>query len=347
MPTLSRDQVYEAGCRILEAAGASPTNAALVADHLVEANLAGHDSHGVIRVPQYVDDIRAGRMDPQAEPEVVDDAGAMFRVDGHRGFGQVAARFATEQAVERAGSLGLAFAAMCNLNHAGRIGAYGEQAARSGMAAIMFTGLRGTRAEVVTPHHGASGRFSTNPISIAFPYRPDAPALLDFATSIGAEGKLRVYRARGHELPEPWVLDENGAPSRDPNDFYAGGALLPIGGLHGGHKGYALSFMTTVMGNILAERGRPPPQGDHYTSGSSMIVIDISRLGSLEALTDDVDELVNHARSAPLSPGAERIWYPGEKESVSRRERLAGGIEVESATWNQIVDLAAEYDISL
>ena len=150
---------------------------------------------------------------------------------------------------------------MSSLGHVGRIGSYSEQAARHGMAAIMFTGLLGEGSTIVPPYGGAARRFSTNPVSVGFPYTEENPVLLDFATSIGAEGKLRVYRARGHDLPDEWVIDPDGNPSRDPNDFYAGGAILPLGGTQVGHKGYALAFMAAVLGGLVGEYGKPDPTG--------------------------------------------------------------------------------------
>lgn len=345
MPTLTREGIVDVAHRILVAAGASDSNAMAVADHLAEANMTGHDSHGLIRVPQYIDDVKAGRRDPKAEPEVVSESGAIVRVDGHHSFGQVVANFATEQAIAKAREHGVGLATMCSLGHVGRIGTYGEMAAREGMTAIMFTGLLGGAASIVPPFGGAERRFSTNPISIAFPYQPDSPLLLDFATSIGAEGKLRVYRARGHELPDEWVLDRDGIPSRDPNDFYAGGAILPLGGLHGGHKGYALAFMAAVLGGIVGEYGQADPAPDAYSSGSMIIVIDTAVLAPVDGLRSEVDRLVSHAKSAPLMPGHDEIFYPGEKEARSRRARLEEGVEIEPATWEQITSLIDEYGL--
>ena len=227
---------------MLEAGGALPGHASIVANHLAEANLAGHDSHGFIRIPQYLEGIKAGKLDPKAEPEVVRERGSMLLIDGHSTFGQVVATRATEMAIEKAGEHGISLATMGNLDHTGRIGTYPEMAAGAGMAAIMFTGFAGgTFGNNVAPFGGRVRRLGTNPIAMAFPHRDGAPVLLDFASSMAAEGKLRVYRNKGEELPDAWVLDKDGVPSRDPNAYYEGGAILPVGGIQGGHKGYALS----------------------------------------------------------------------------------------------------------
>ncbi len=345
MPTLTRQQITDVAARILAAAGASESNARIVGDHLADANMTGHDSHGLIRVPQYVADIREGHRQPAAEPEVVAESGALLRIDGHHSFGQVVARFATEQAVGKARQHGISLATMCSLGHVGRIGSYAEQAAAQGMAAIMFTGLLGEASNIVPPYGGAARRFSTNPISIGFPYRGDGAVFLDMATSIGAEGKLRVYRARGHDLPDEWVIDPQGRPSRDPNDFYDGGAILPLGGTQVGHKGYVLAFMAAVFGGLLGEYGQPDPPEGAFSSGSTIIVIDVARLAPPEDMQGRLSWLIGYSKDTPLMPGFNEILYPGEKEVTTRRTREKEGVEIEQATWEQIAGLMEEYGL--
>jgi LDH2 family malate/lactate/ureidoglycolate dehydrogenase len=347
MPRLTRDRIADISRRILTAAGASDSNAKVVADHLADANLTGHDSHGFIRIPQYVADIQEGRRDPKASPEVVFESGAIVRIDGHRSFGQVVAEFATREAMKRAREHGVGLATMGSLGHVGRIGSYGEMAAREGFASIMFTGLLGEDARIVAPFGGTKPRLSTNPVVVAFPYREDCPVLLDFATSIGAEGKLRVYRARRHQLPDEWVLDSQGKPSRDPNAFYAGGAVLPLGGLHGGHKGYALGFVAAVLGGIVGEFGQPEPGPREFTSGSTIVAIEASALGPLASLKAGIDRLVEDVKDTPLLPGHSEILFPGEKEAKTRFQRLKDGVDIEQATWDQIAGLAAEYSVAV
>lgn len=346
MPRLTRDRISEIASKILVAAGASEANARIVAEHLADANMTGHDSHGFIRIPQYVADIKAGRRDPKAVPEVASESRAMVRIDGNHSFGQVVAEFGTRQAIAKARAHGIGLATMGSLGHVGRIGSYGEMTAREGLASIMVTGLLGD-AMIVAPYGGTVPRMSTNPIAIAFPYKPDCPILLDFASSIGAEGKLRVYRARGHELPDEWVLDSSGKPSRDPNDFYSGGAVLPLGGLHGGHKGYALAFVIAVLGGLVGEFGQPEPGPKEFTSGSTIIAIDIGALASVDGLKSKVEGLVGYVKDTPLMPGHTEILFPGEKEAKTRQQRLKEGVDIEPATWEQISKLAGEYSLKI
>jgi len=345
MPRLTRDDLYHVGYEVIRAIGAPDGHASTVASHLADANLTGHDSHGIIRIPQYVENARKGWIEPNGEPEIVADTPTTARVDGHHTFGQVVGGYSARVAIDKAKNSGISLVTMSSLSHIGRIGSYTEMAANEGMAAIMFTGILGEGGFVMAPFGGKVARLSSNPITMSFPYKPDSPILLDFATTIGAEGKLRIYRARGQKLPEEWVLDSDGSPSRDPNDFYNGGAVLPIGGIHGGHKGYALAMMAATLGGILGEFGKPPPADGWYTSGSTIIVIDVSALAPLDKLTSDVDGLVQLTKDTPLMEGAQEILYPGEKEAKTRHERLVSGVEVEDATWEQITGLIMDFGL--
>ena len=166
---------------------------------------------------------------PRAEPEVVGNHGAILRIDGHSSFGQVVATRATEMAIEKARDHGVSLVSMGNLTHTGRIGTYPEMAAAAGLAAIMFTGWAGKPWGPLVPFGGREGRLDSNPLAMAFPHAEGAPVLLDISTSITSEGKIRVYRNKEQELPDTWIIDKHGVPSRNPNDFYDGGAQFPEG----------------------------------------------------------------------------------------------------------------------
>ena len=347
MPTLVGESIERISSGLLRAAGAKDEHAETVARHLADANLAGHDSHGFIRIPQYVGEIRGGQVDPQADPEVVRDNMATAQVNGNRAFGQVVATFATRLATSKAREYGIGLVTMYNVGHTGRIGAYTEMAARKGMAAIMFSGGIARRPGGVAPFGGREGRLGTNPISISFPYSSDGAILLDFATSMSAQGKLRVYKARGKPLPDDWVLSKDGVPSRDVDDFFDGGALLPMGGLSGGHKGYAMSFMVTLFGVLLGSLGTendledaPPPSG-----GASITVIDLGSLAPIDDVKSRVDEVVRFVKDTPPMEGSSGVLYPGEVEARSRQERLANGVQIEQATWDEVAQLIKEYGL--
>ena len=345
MPKFTSQRLYTIAYQILHAAGAPRDYADTVASHLADANLTGHDSHGFIRVPQYVREIREGLLDPRAQPEIVRESTGTAQVNGNGTFGQVVASWATELAIEKARQSGISMVTIGNLAHTGRLGAYPEMAAQQGMAAIMCTGLIGGRRGRVAPFGGRAGRLGTNPIAMSFPHAPDSPVLLDFATSMAAEGKLRVYMARGEPLPSPWIINNQGVPSREPNELYDGGAILPMGGLDGGHKGYALSFMIALFGSILGKLGCPEVTSDSLDNGSSLIVINIGGMAPIEGIRAQVEELVAFVKDTPPMEGSSGVFYPGEIEARSRQEKLAKGIEVEQSTWEQVAQLITEYGL--
>ena len=345
MPTLTGERIYMIAYRLLCAAGALEGHASIVANHLADANLAGHDSHGFILIPNYLHEIKEGRVDPRGQPEVVAESTGTAQVNGNTTFGQVVATFATRLALEKARRCGISLVTMCNLGHAGRIGAYPEMVAKEGMAATMCTGLGDEEASVVAPFGGRVGRMGTNPISTSFPFLPESPILLDFATSMAAEGKLQVYRARGQLLPDEWVLSSAGVPSRDPDDLYNGGAILPMGGVHGGHKGYALSFMVALLGGILGELACPGRGPSPFGSGSSIIVINVEELAPVKRVQAQVQELVRYVKDTPPMEGHSRVLYPGEIEAMNRQERSTNGVPVEEATWTQVAGLIKEYGL--
>ena len=347
MPTVTSDEIVKIADVMLRAGGASKGHAMTVAEHLANANLAGHDSHGFIRIPQYLGNIKDGTLDPKAEPEVVGENAGIAQVNGHGTFGQVVATLATRLGIEKARESGISLVTMGNLNHTGRVGTYPEMAAEEGMAAIMFTGFcGGTFGNNVAPFGGRARRLGTNPISMSFPHTDEGPVLLDFASSIAAEGKLRVYRNRGHQLPDEWVLDKDGVPSRDPNAYYDGGAILPVGGVKGGHKGYALSVMVALYGALLGQIAAPETEEEGTWSGSSIIVIDVAGMSPIEGVRSQVRNMTRYLKDTPTVEGVSAVLYPGEIEANTRRERLASGVDIEPATWEQVTELMEEYGVA-
>lgn len=345
MPTVSEGKIYSVCFELLCAAGALEKHADLVAKHLVGANLVGHDSHGLIRIPQYISAIKEGNLIADAKPIVVRDEAGIAHIDGKGTFGQVVATEATELAIEKARNYGISLVGMGNLEHTGRLGTYTEMAVKEGMAAIMFTSFVGGSSVGVTPFGGRARRLGTNPIAIGFPNESDEPIVLDFATSMAAEGKLRVYRSRNEELPDDWVLNESGEPSKDPNDYYNGGSILPIGGMIGGHKGYALAFMVAMMGPVLGGLTWPDLYGDITAAGSSIVVIDLSKFLPLDELKNRVGDVVRYVKDTPTVKGSKGIMYPGEFESTNREQRQKNGVPIEEPTWESIVQLVDEYGL--
>ncbi len=351
MPTLKPERLTQIANDLLLAVGTSESHARIVSEHLTNANLAGHDSHGFIRIIQYVREINEGDINPTAEPVVLKETSTTAQLDAMSTFGQVAMTAALEIGKVKAREHGLSLVNVSNHEHTGRVGTYGETAANEGLASFMCSGYVGGKSLMaVAPFGGTVRKLSTNPMVIAFPYNEDGPVLLDFATTISAEGKLRVARAKGATLPDYWTIEEDGTPSNDPNTYYEGGSLLPIGGLHGGHKGYALSFMVTLFGAVLAAVANPEMENvrtsnDTMLYGSTLILIDLKRLGSLDLIKAQVDGIVKYVKDTPLREGFSEVLYPGEYEIRNRRQRRADGLYIEDATWDGVVELMTKYGV--
>ena len=346
MPILMREDIVKITDVMLRAAGAPDGHADTVANHLADASLAGHDSHGFIRIPQYITAIKQGSLDPKAEPEIVSDSAATAQIDGHRTFGQVVCTLATKLAIDKAREYGISLVAMGNLDHTGRLGSYPEMATKEGMAAIMWTGGFSPHTGHVAPFGGRAGRLGTNPVSMGFPHSDEAPLILDFATSIAAEGKLRVYRNRGYPLPGEWLVDKNGAPSNDPNAYYDGGVLLPLGGATGGHKGYALSVMVALFGGLLGQAATPQTAKADSWDGSSIMVIDLGRVTSSLDVGARMQSMTQLLHETPAAEGSDGVLFPGEVEANARRDRLANGVNIDQATWEQVSGLFEEYRVA-
>ena len=344
MPVLSEDNIYNIAVHLLRAAGASDGHAHTVGRHLADANLAGHDSHGFIRILQYVSQIEDDIIDPEAQPMVVNEGLGTTQINGNSTFGQVVATFAIQLAIDKARKYGISLINIFNHAHTGRIGSYTEMVAKEGMAAIMFTGFVGGKTgNNVAPFGGRERRLGTNPISMSFPSATGNPVLLDFATSMAAEGKLRVYRAKGDLLPDEWVLTEEGVPSRNPNDYYDGGSILPLGGIHGGHKGYALSFMVALFGAVMTGLTGPTASMDDQISGSSVIVIDLGSVAPIDDVMSLAESAVRYVKDTPAAENSGGVLYPGEIESNNRQQRQAQGVYIEQATWDHVLSLIEKY----
>ena len=281
MPNVDAAEMTSYLTRIFEALGAPTEDADNVASHLVDANLKGHDSHGVIRASQYVARTQEGRYVPGTTPVIEQDTATTTVVNGNWNYGQVVGRFTMDAAITKARDQGVAVAVAHRGGHAGRIGAYGEQAAAAGMIAIACVNLHGG-GQLVAPFGGGRRRLGTNPIVFAAPTPdPDAPFVLDMATSVGAEGKVRVARNRGAELQPGWILDGEGRPSTDPLDLYGGdpagsrqpGALLPVGGPVG-YKGFGLSMAVEFLAGALLPTVATRPDDEVGGNAIFMTVID-------------------------------------------------------------------------
>lgn len=345
MPRTIDGPALEAYARaIFLAAGAPESAARAVAEHLVTANLKGHDSHGVIRIPWYVNDIAAGLLNPGGVPRIERESAASAVIDGGWTFGQVVARFAMQTAIAKAKAATVACVTAYNCHHAGRIGAYPELAVAEGLAAIVSVNNSGGGL-LQAPWGGVERRLSPNPISIGFP-TGGTPFLLDMTTSVVAGGKLDVARNKGQELPEGWVVDAAGEPLRDAAAFRPGaGAILPLGGVVG-WKGYGLAFALDILCGALSPAGVSRGGEARFANGLFIVAIDVAAFTDPAKFRQRVEELVAWCKSSALMPGCDEILVAGEPEARSAAKRRAEGIPLDDATWSQIASAAASVGVA-
>jgi hydroxycarboxylate dehydrogenase B len=333
LTTVEPDRLRQFARSILTALGTPTELSGVVADHLVGAHLAGHDSHGVQLLPYYADLVARGKLHPAVTTTVVVDTGSLVVVDGHDGWGQVTARVASELVAERALEHGVAVVFGRRASHIGRIGEYTSALAERGLYAIMFAGSGGG-AQIVAPFGGSDRRLSNNPLSLAAPSER-GPVLTDLALSTVAEGKLAMARDRGEQIPEGWIAGPDGAPSTDPADYFAGGHLLPIAG----HKGASLIVMSEILAGILGGGGAARTPEAFESNTFSMVAIDIRPLRETTEYEAEVEAMREHVVGAPRLPGFERIYFPGDVEAEAAAAR-ADGIPIPAGTRRRLAVLA-------
>jgi uncharacterized oxidoreductase len=337
MPVIDADELERLTREIFAARGVPADDAAWIAAMLVRANLRGHDSHGVIRVPQYVASLQRGTLNPTPKMRLVVDTPTIAILDGDGGFGQVVARRGIALAIERARAHGVAAVALRGANHVGRLADYAEIAAREGLVGLLWANARGGLN--VAPWGGAARRLGTNPHAIGIP-GPDGTVAVshDFATSVWAEGKLRVKFNRGEPAPPGIMLNGRGEPSTDPREYYTEppGSLLTAGA----HKGYGLSLAIEILAGILSGAGAASGEPSVFRNGTLIVCLDPARFMPPADFHAQVASLMGWVRSAPLAAGSEEILIPGEPEARLERERRARGIAVDDETWRQVQQCA-------
>jgi uncharacterized oxidoreductase len=329
---------------IFQAIGVSPEEAAWMAELLVRSNLRGHDSHGVIRIPQYIASWRKGDANPIAKPRVIQEGPATALVDGDLGFGQIVAKQGMELAMGKAGAVGVAVVGIFNCNHIGRLADYTEMAFDRDMIALMTVNIGGA-GQRMAPWGGRAPRLGTNPIAFACPAKEITPISFDIATTTAPEGKIRVKRNRQEQLPPGWVLDADGVATTDPNAIYGNppGTILPAGG----HKGYCLALMVEIFSGILARAGHVRESPGPVRNGVFMVVFEIARFMPPMTFRAEVDDLIRYLKNCPTVPGTDRILVPGEPELLMEEERRRSGIFVEDTTWRQIEEIARELGVPI
>jgi uncharacterized oxidoreductase len=321
--------------------GSQAREAQLVADHLVQANLCGHDSHGVGMIPRYIRSLQEGELKLNRHAQLARDAGALLSVDGDLGFGQVVAHEAMELGMQRARAMGICAVGLRNAHHIGRIGHWAEQCAQGGLVSFHFVNVAGD--PLVAPFGGIDPRIGTNPFCAGYPRQGKPPLVLDFATSKLAFGKTRVAYNKGMRLPPGSVIDHQGQPSDDPRVMHEEphGSLLPFGE----HKGFGLAALCEIFAGALA--GGYTTHADTLVKNSVIVncmlsvIIDPQGFAAPRAETE-AEAFLAWVKASPPAPGVEQVLLPGEPEQRRRAERRSNGIPIDRATRGQLAQGARE-----
>jgi uncharacterized oxidoreductase len=341
VPRLTADALSSFVERIFVASGVPDDEARTVTANLVGANLRGHDSHGVLRVTQYVEFVRQGKYRPGAPLKVEREGPAVVVCDGGWGFGQVQAHRLLDLILPRAEALGIAAGAARNCGHIGRLGDYAERAAERGLILIATVNNNGAGHRVAPPG-GRAGRLGTNPLCAAVP-TDGGPVVLDFGTSVVAEGKVRSYYVAGKKpVPEGWLLDAEGRPTTDSSVLYEPplGTILPMGGPQA-YKGFGLSLVLDMLSGGLTG-GRSAHEGAGAAMGNNVVflALDPEHFAGEDALLRESSGAAAFVRSTPRSEGVDAILLPGDPERNVLAERSANGIPIDEGHWAKLVDLA-------
>ena len=343
MPVFTPEYLHKVAYHIYRAKGASEEESEVVARHQIKANLVGHDSHGVIHIIDYVGRIDRGHIVPGAPFVVEKEAPCTAVINGNWGFGFVVTERAMKMAIEKAKTNGVAAITIHYQSHIGRLGDYPTMALEEGMIA-MVTADSGAGPKAVVPFGGKARRLGTNPICIGMPSDLEGPVLMDMAPSAVAAGKIGLARNRKEQVPPGWIIDKDGNPTTNPDDYSAGGAILPVGADQG-HKGYAMSFMVEVFSGLLTGLGFGlDPQAKH-NDGVFISVFNVEHFRPLDQFKREVKEFAEFVKSSPPAAGIKEVLYPGEIEHNTEIARRRDGISIEDATWHQITSLMQELKV--
>ena len=316
-------------------AGCQPSEAERIATRLVEANLVGHDSHGVIREATYVNWLKAGKVRAGQAIQVVFENDAIAVVDGQLGFGQTIGEQAVQLGIDKCAHHGVSVIALRNTGHLGRIGDWPLMAAEAGKLSLHFVNTSGAGI-LVAPFGGTQRRLSANPIAAGVPITGKPPILLDISACTLAEGKIRVALNKGVNVPENCIIDAQGKPTTDPKVFYADppGAILPIAG----HKGYGLAVLCEVLAGALTGGGASDPKNaDKVVNGMLSIYLDPTFFQKDRDFAAEIERFITWVKSSARTTPSGDILMPGEIEERTKAQRSRDGIDIDETTWSQIV----------
>lgn len=329
--------------KIFVAAGCEKEEAERIASHLVDANLVGHESHGVIRIKTYVEWLQAGLVLPNQTVDIVLQNEVLAVVDGKSGFGQSIGEQAVQLGIDKCRKFGVSVIALRDSGHLGRIGDWPEMAAKAGLMSLHFVNTSG-KGLLVAPFGGIERRMSANPIAAGVPIDGCEPIVLDISCCTIAEGKIRVALNKGVALPDGCVIDDEGRPCNDPQTFYeAPGAILPIAG----HKGYGLGIIVELLAGALTGGDcTNPANSDRLHNGMLSIYLDPRHFAQHEPLQAEIARFIEYVKSSKTMTPEGEILMPGELEARNRALRSREGVELDDMTWTQIRAVADSFSLS-
>ena len=347
MPTVAPAPLTAFVKSLFAAAGVPDDSAAVVARSLVDANLCGHDSHGVMRAPQYVGFLKTGQYKADPPFAVLNETPAVVAADAGWGLGQVQAHRLLAKLVPKAKALGVAAGTLRQCGHIGRLGEYAEVAAEQRLAFFAAVNSHGAGRRVAPPG-GREGRISTNPVCFGCPTAGD-PVVLDFGTSAAAEGKVRVHYQKQTPTPAGWLVDHHGKPTTDPGVLYADprGSILPFGGDQA-YKGFGLGLLVDMLCGGLSG-GRCSNPADPLAGVGNAVVFalfDPAAFGGTEQFLAQTTGLCEYVRGCPTADG-QAITLPGDPERRCKAERLKAGVAIPDGTWKLLTDCAAEHGVAV
>jgi len=341
MPVFKADQLKKVGVSIFEAVGTPHDEAELIVELLVKSNLCGHDSHGVMAIPWYINQILDGVCKPVSEINIIRESSTTALVDGNWSLGHVVATKTMSLAIEKAKKHDIGAVATFNCGHIGRMADYVLMAPVHDMIGLCTV----NHEAGVVPYGGADRMFNQGPIGIAVPAGEEPPFMLDISTSVSAGGKVMYALAKGEQMPEGYIVDKDGNPTTDPMDYVNGGAVLPFGGPVA-YKGYGLAMAMDILAGILSGRG-PAYSKQNEAQGVFQMAINIEAFQPVEKFKTEMDRLIRAVKNSRKAPGFKEILIPGELESRKEKDRMKTGIEVPEKTWNEILQIAQKISVDV
>jgi len=348
MPTFRALDLDTLARTCLDRVGVPQEDAALVADHLVEAGLMGHDTHSVLRLPQYVDMVRDGVVEPGAELEILTESDFGAQLSGRWNYGPVTATGAVRLALDKVADGAVAVVGVRDCNHVARLGRFTEVAAREDAICLMMANGHGGDWSVA-PFGGRDRRLPTNPICCGIPTGGDWPIVLDMTTSMISGGDMRLLRNQGEDAPAGMIIDAEGKPTTKVEEYYGPpqGSILPLGFPGSGHKGYGLSVLVDILAGSISGAGMTQEAPERTGNALFIAVLKVEAFQPLQEFYAEVQGFIEWIKSCPPAEGFEEVLLPGERAYRRGLERRRDGLYVDEAAWEQIGELAAELGVEL